>query len=103
MNQDRREKLRLENYDYSSNGAYFVTVCTHQKVELFGCVGQLSEAADTIGEVFEDVLSNYSCIIDCPKYVVMPNHFHALIVFDRMDDVPARSLAEFMKDCSRKF
>ncbi len=31
-----KKKLRLNDYDYSSQGCYFITVCTHQKQNLFG-------------------------------------------------------------------
>jgi putative transposase len=37
-----RKNIRLKNYDYSQNGLYFITVCTHGKVKLFG---QIVEAA----------------------------------------------------------
>jgi len=96
MHQDRRKKLRLEKYDYSSNGAYFVTICTHKKVELFGDVEQPSEAAYRMKEVFEDVLSNYPQM-QCPKFVVMPNHFHALIVVDNQENAPGKTIAELIR------
>ena len=34
----RRKTIRLQNYDYSQNGAYFVTICTAHKRPLFGVV-----------------------------------------------------------------
>ena len=95
MNQDRRKKLRLKQYDYSSSGAYFVTICTYQRAALFGPVGRPSEAAERIVEVFKEVLSKYSCM-NCSKYVVMPDHFHALLVIDKTGDAPEKTLSEFM-------
>lgn len=35
MNLPKRNKNRLENYDYSTNGVYFVTICTHSRKKLF--------------------------------------------------------------------
>ena len=35
MELPKRKPLRLENYDYASNGAYFVTICTYEKAHLF--------------------------------------------------------------------
>lgn len=32
----RRKHIRLKDYDYSQNGAYFVTICTHDRENLFG-------------------------------------------------------------------
>ena len=96
MAQNRRKQLRLEQYDYSNNGAYFVTVCTHQKKELFGCVGEPSEVADKIRDIFEEVLSAYPRM-QCPVSVVMPNHLHALLVIDKLDDDHDKTVAEFMR------
>ena len=96
MDQERRKKLRLEQYDYSSHGAYFVTVCTHERAELFGEAGQPSEVADKMKEVFEAVLEKYT-YMRCPQYVVMPNHLHALIVIEDMKNVSDKSIAEFMR------
>jgi len=72
--------LRLPNYDYTANGAYFVTLCTHKRNcyfrdEVFTPAGHM------IGEVFEEVMRHYAPVRS-PKYVVMPNHFHALIEVD---------------------
>ena len=40
MELPRRKKLRLEGYDYSRNGAYFITICTKGRQCLFGEVGR---------------------------------------------------------------
>jgi putative transposase len=40
-----RKQLRLQNYDYSCPGGYFVTVCTHERQELFN------------SEVVKDIIS----------------------------------------------
>ena len=34
--EQERKYIRLYGYDYSKNGAYFVTVCTHERQKLFG-------------------------------------------------------------------
>ena len=96
MEQNKRKKLRRENYDYGSNGAYFVTICTHEKAELFGKVGEPSEAADKIKEVFESVLSECSQI-KCPQYVVMPNHLHALLVIDNIESTSDMTISDFVR------
>ena len=75
----KRKHPRLDLYDYSSEGYYFVTICTHQKRCIFGnpkhlnALGRIAqEGLTSIDEHFPDV------IVD--KYVVMPNHIHAIIV-----------------------
>ncbi len=36
MDLPKRESTRLENFDYSQGGAYFITICTKDKQNLFG-------------------------------------------------------------------
>lgn len=87
-----RKAPRLKEYDYSQNGAYFVTVCTKSKVNLFGSVVGAGHPAGP-----HTALSNLGMIVDrhirmipqaysriyVDAYVVMPNHIHLLIRFDR--------------------
>ena len=74
-----RKRTRLENFDYASPNYYFVTICTHDKKCILGKPGTLN----TLGKIARDALLNIPqhfphAIID--KYVVMPNHIHAIIV-----------------------
>ena len=74
-----RKKLRLKDYDYSSQGCYFITVCTHQKQNLFGDGETLSIMGKIACEELELVEKRISGI-SVEKYIVMPNHIHAIIV-----------------------
>jgi len=87
----QRKPLRLEGYDYSQNGAYFVTICTHQRMHLLGniTVGQglapaemrLSKYGRIIEQELLSITARYPAVrID--KYVIMPNHIHAIISLD---------------------
>lgn len=82
MEYPRRKLLRLQGYDYSQNGAYFVTICTQNRETLFGNVGAESISARMIANIFEETISQYKDVY-CPNYVVMPNHFHAIIVIEK--------------------
>ena len=79
-----RKKLRLKEFDYSSNGAYFITVCTKNKKTLFGPVGADSISARMIERIFIETIERYENV-ESPIYVVMPNHFHAIIEISRAD------------------
>lgn len=83
----RRKNIRLKDYDYSQNGYYFVTICTHEKkCVLWGPnVGapigrpELSE----IGNIIENAIKNIPAIyknVLIDNYVIMPNHIHMIIV-----------------------
>ena len=90
MNLPVRKRVRLKNYDYSSEGAYFITICTHNKQCIFSnIVGQgLAPAAvelSTLGEIANTEildLENRYKNIKINKYVIMPNHIHAIIIID---------------------
>lgn len=80
-----RKPIRLKEYDYSQNGMYFVTICTHNRECLFGkIVGNgldRSEYGLTAGNDLMN-LSQHFPHITIDKYIVMPNHIHAIIFID---------------------
>ena len=88
MNLPKRKATRLKSYDYSQNGYYFVTICTHdKKCILSNVVGQglapaevqLSEYGKIANAEILNLKIRYQNIkID--KYVIMPNHIHAIII-----------------------
>ena len=82
MEQPRRKNLRLQGYDYSQHGAYFITICTQGKRSLFGPVGADSISARMLRWVLEKTLDQYTNV-SCPDFVIMPNHVHCVLVLDR--------------------
>ena len=57
MEYPKRKRLRLPEYDYSQNGAYFITICTQNRETLFGDVGADSISARMISDIFEKTIS----------------------------------------------
>ena len=97
MELPKRRKMRLEGYNYSQNGAYFITICTHKKLMLFANVGNgLDHSAIALNEcglVAKNEIENISTHfagVHVDKSVVMPNHVHAIIVIG-CDGVAERS------------
>jgi putative transposase len=79
----RVESTRLVDWDYSSRGWYFVTLCTRDKeCSLADWVnGEIVlSAAGVIAEVEMKVISIHYSNVIIDQYVVMPNHVHAIIV-----------------------
>lgn len=79
-----RKSLRLHNFDYSSNGMYFITICTYDKIPFFGTITEGVMKLSPIGIIAEQEinLTNYkraSDFIEITKYVIMPNHIHMII------------------------
>lgn len=78
----RRGTLRLQGYDYSSPGWYWITICTHQRCHLFGSVINKKMILNPAGKMVERIvgeLPRYHPYIIVDKFVVMPNHFHCII------------------------
>ena len=74
-----RKNPRLNNYDYASHNYYFVTICTHEKMCLFGSPAKLSAIGKIAAECMERIPIHFPGVtID--KWVVMPNHVHAIVM-----------------------
>ncbi len=82
MNLHQRKSTRLKGFDYSSANMYFVTLCTKNKIHLFGEITneemKLNWKGKIIYECWENLPNHYSNIT-LDKFVIMPNHFHGLI------------------------
>jgi REP element-mobilizing transposase RayT len=83
--QYRVKSARLENWDYSAAGWYFVTICTHKKACSMGRSDYrtivLSEAGLIAATEMELVSGHYSNVL-VDRFVIMPNHLHAIIVIE---------------------
>ena len=87
----KRKYPRLDNYDYSSTGAYFVTICTqNRRCVLSRIVGRGLAPAETtaieytsLGEIAEKqlfLLADRYPYLTIDQYVIMPNHIHAILI-----------------------
>ena len=87
MDLNSRKPTRLQEYDYSEKGAYFITICTKDKQKLFGHIvgGGAFDAPKIIlspqGEIVEKYILSTNNIpnLKVDKYVIMPNHIHPLL------------------------
>ena len=88
----RRHSIRLPGYDYTRAGAYFVTICTHERQCLLGEIIEGELHLNEIGKIVEQTwleTSEARSLVELDVYVVMPNHFHGIIVIH--DDVDGRT------------
>lgn len=97
-----RKSPRLKGYDYSTEGAYFVTVCVQDRRSLLGQIEDDTMALNSAGIMAGDwwrELSNKFDDIQLDFFVVMPNHFHGIIVINRYetDGSVAMSLPDIMR------
>jgi len=84
----KRRKNRLENYDYSSCGAYCITVCTSERRNYFWKnVGAIIDRPQNVelslyGKMVDDAIQKIHCTypaLSLEGYVIMPNHIHVLL------------------------
>ena len=78
-----RRSIRLRGYDYTRSGAYYVTVCTYDRVPLFGDVVDRLMVPNSTGNVVQrcwDAIPEHMPMVMCDAFVVMPNHVHGIIV-----------------------
>ncbi len=77
-----RRSIRLKNFDYSSPGAYFVTICAYNRQKLFGDIldGQmiLNEPGEYAKSCWLAIPEHYPDI-KLDGWVVMPDHIHGII------------------------
>ena len=84
-----RKTNRLKDYDYSQNGAYYITICTKDKQKMLWeqTVGAriARPPLTSVGKTVENAISGISIhypMIEVDKYVVMPNHIHMILLID---------------------
>lgn len=80
QNKYRIPSARAAWWNYASNAAYFITICTKHRAHYFGEIGALS----LIGKITESEWLKTPSIrpdmnLELDEFVVMPNHFHAII------------------------
>ena len=77
-----RKPNRLIGYDYSQNGAYFVTLCVKDRHEMFGQIINGQQLLSKYGFIVKREIENIAtirreCVVK--QYVVMPNHIHLIV------------------------
>ena len=89
MREKDRKRMRLRDFDYSSEGAYFLTLCLQKKLSLF----ENHQAKEMVEKWIVEIENKYENVtVDC--YVVMEDHVH-LILF--ITEGNQNSLSEIMK------
>jgi len=93
-----RRSVRLPGYDYSNPGAYFVTICSWQKECLFG---EIVDGNMKLNDYGKAVQQEWMCTEDkrpnikLDEYVVMPNHFHGILVINYSMNVLRRGVLQY--------
>lgn len=91
----QRKTIRLQGYDYSQSGLYFVTICCQDKICRFGNVENGEMVLNEMGKIAhaewlktEQIRQN----VELGEFVIMPNHMHAVIIINNDEAVGANCI-----------
>ncbi len=95
----KRKQIHLKDYDYSQNGMYFITICTHNKQYLFGdrnfkLTDKPTNQRLLIKKWLLELQNKYPHSV-VQKYVIMPNHVHFILFISKTQ--PEISLHDIIK------
>jgi REP element-mobilizing transposase RayT len=96
----KRKHIRIGDYDYSTPGAYFITVCTANREKIFwNCVGAdiirpknvpLSTAGKIVEQGILQIAEHYKQVV-VDKYCIMPDHIHMILRIE--SDIDGRMIS----------
>lgn len=84
----RKNSLRLQGYDYSQSGAYFVTILAHRRLHLFGNIENEVVTLSKIGEIITSCwqqIPEHNPNVELDAHVIMPNHMHGILILHDTD------------------
>ncbi len=88
-NKYRVGSIRLQSWNYGWKAAYFITICTHKRKHFFGNINingtvRLSEIGEIVNrEWLRTFEMRPDMNLTMGEYIIMPNHFHAVIMIGR--------------------
>jgi len=84
-----RRSIRLKHYDYSRAGCYFITICTQDRLHLFGEIVEdemvLNVAGEMVNASWHHIMDDFPNVC-LHEFVIMPNHIHGIIEIVDNDD-----------------
>jgi putative transposase len=101
---NHRQSIRLNGYDYSTSGAYFITICTHEREHLFGDIANEKMEFNTFGDIARShwqQLSQHHPHIIMDESILMPNHLHGILILESSIDYK-KSISEIIR-CFKTF
>lgn len=90
-NKPKRKQIRIKDYDYSTPGAYFITVCIADRKPILWNVGaatcrpNLSKIGSVVETAILQIQEHYP-MISVDKYCIMPDHIHMLLSINNDED-----------------
>lgn len=86
QNKYRISSARLQNWDYGSDAAYFITICTQDRIYFFGNIQNGKMENNEIGQIANDIwmtIPQQFSYLELGEFVVMPNHIHGILLINK--------------------
>ena len=118
----QRKRTRWEGFDYNSAGAYFITICTQNRLQLLSQIvgGDVLDAPrsvllyhGTIADKYLKQLSEFYDYMEVDQYVIMPNHIHFILFVYETDgnklsaakqhSAMSRFVSTFKRFCNKEY
>jgi REP element-mobilizing transposase RayT len=90
-----RRSIRLQGYDYSQPGIYFITLCTQNRECLFGEILNGEMRLNEFGKIAHQCwleMPHHFPHIQLDEFVVMPDHIHGIIVLNNIVGVGVQNI-----------
>ncbi len=105
LDKHNRQSNRLRNYDYSTPGYYFVTICTYKRSHMFGSISKQEMLLNDKGRIVKNEWMKTPRIrpyVQLDEFIIMPNHIHGIIIIsgtgrDVLQYVPAKTQIAFLQ------
>jgi REP element-mobilizing transposase RayT len=81
-----RKNPRVERYDYTIGGMYFITTCTESRENFFGKIHNKQMILSEIGKICDEelkIMLQKRPDVEMHDYIIMPNHVHLLFSTDK--------------------
>ena len=95
-----RKKIRLQDYDYSEENMYFITICVKNRLQILGKIIEdnikLIKQGNVVKQNINKLEQIYKNII-IDEYIIMPNHIHILILVNYKDSATISKIIKHLK------
>ncbi|MEI7662732.1 MAG: transposase [Bacteroidota bacterium] len=88
QNKYRIPSARLQNWDYRSNGAYFITLCTRNREHYFGEITDAQfvwKPAGLLAEKYWLEIPQHFIFVELGSFVIMPDHIHGILILNHTE------------------
>ena len=101
----QRKPTRLKDFDYGQDGAYFVTICTQNRINTLSSIDKNQDLESASVKLTPIGIIAESCLLDLEKrftnikidtYIIMPNHIHAIISMEGVNTPSPKELSNLI-------